>query len=382
MKIVHLCLSCFYIDGYAYQENQLVAQHVADGHDVTVIASTESFDNLKQHCYTTPSDYCGSDGARVIRLAYRKIGPHRLAAKFRAYPNVRKLLIELQPDVILFHGLCAWEMLTVASHARRHPQVLMYADCHENFNNSARTFASKWLLHFGFYRQIIRHCLPAIRKVLCVSQESINFAQKMYGIAPEQVEFYPLGGNVFDDESYTAVRHAKRAEYGWNEQTIVFVQSGKIDRSKKLVDSLSAFTSLHGSNFRFVIAGKIMSDIESEVNAFKALDSRIQDLGWVEPTQLHELLCSADVYVQPGTQSATMQMSLCCRCAVVLDDVISHRLLFDDNGFLVRDATGLSEAFIKLSQMPRQNITVMGQRSLGVASKLLDYKQLSRRILK
>jgi hypothetical protein len=44
MKIVHMCLSCFYIDGYFYQENEIIRQNVDDGHDVVVIASTESYD--------------------------------------------------------------------------------------------------------------------------------------------------------------------------------------------------------------------------------------------------------------------------------------------------------------------------------------------------
>ena len=41
MKIIHLCLSCFYIDNYRYQENELVREHVTDGHEVLVVASTD-----------------------------------------------------------------------------------------------------------------------------------------------------------------------------------------------------------------------------------------------------------------------------------------------------------------------------------------------------
>ena len=44
MRILHLCLSAFYIDEAGYQENHLVQQHVKDGHEVLVIASTETFD--------------------------------------------------------------------------------------------------------------------------------------------------------------------------------------------------------------------------------------------------------------------------------------------------------------------------------------------------
>lgn len=381
MKIVHLCLSNFYIDGYAYQENQLVAQHVADGHEVTVIASTESFGADKKPCYLTPGDYMGTDQARVIRLPYRRGLPQRVAAKIRAFPRVMELLESLQPDVILFHGLCGWELNTVVRYKRNHPTIRLYADCHEDFNNSARTWASKWLLHYVFYRPILKRCLPEIDKVLCVTVESISFSRDFYGVDESLLELYPLGGKVFDDDEYTATRESTRALKQWDERTMVFVQSGKLDRAKRLTDSLRAFTALPGAHLRFAIAGHIMSDVEDEVRPLIAADARIQELGWIEPMQLRALLCAADVYVQPGSQSATMQMSLCCRCPVVLDDVPSHRVLFNGNGFLVRDAADLTQALATLAKTPSQQLNCMSARSAAIAAQLLDYRQLARRLL-
>ena len=81
LKVAHLCLSCFYIDGYGYQENELVRQHLADGHDVFVIASTENYGPDGKITYVEPSTYVGSEGAPVTRLAYRKVLPHALMKK-------------------------------------------------------------------------------------------------------------------------------------------------------------------------------------------------------------------------------------------------------------------------------------------------------------
>ena len=381
MKIVHLCLSNFYIDGYAYQENQLVAQHVADGHEVTVITSTESFGADKKPCYLVPGDYMGTDNARVIRLPYRRALSHRIATKIRAYPGVMALLDSLQPDVILFHGLCGWELNTAALYKQQHPSTRLYADCHEDFNNSARTWASKWLLHYAFYRNILRRCLPYIDKVLCITVESIAFSRDFYGVNESLLELFPLGGKVFVDDEYAATRDSTRAANKWDANTVVFVQSGKIDRAKRLADSLRAFTALPGAHLRFAIAGHIMSDVDDEVRPLITADARIQELGWIESVQLQALLCAADVYVQPGSQSATMQMSLCCRCPVVLDDVPSHQMFLNNNGFLVRDAAGLAQALTKLAKTPRQQLHSMSECSAAIAAQLLDYRQLARRVL-
>lgn len=382
MKIIHLCLSCFYIDGYAYQENQLVAAHVSAGHDVTVIASTESFDLAKLPCYLTPGEYIGTDGAKVIRLPYRFSALGRLGPKIRAYPGVNALLEKLAPDMILFHGLCAWELITVARFGMLHPLVRIYADCHEDFNNSARTLLSRWGLHFLFYRPILRYCLSQLQRILCVSQESINFAHRMYGVPLHLLELYPLGGQVYEDAEYLRMRASQRNVQGWHEETRVFIQTGKIDNAKRLVDSLRAFVRLTDKNLRFAIVGKLMPDISEQIRPLIDSDERIQNLGWASPELLRALLCAADIYVQPGSQSATMQMSLCCRCVVVLDDVLSHHVYVDNNGFLVRDATQLSHALERLAKAPRQQINVMSAYSANLAARLLDYRQLAQRVLR
>lgn len=381
MRIVHVCLCGPYTDGFAYQENELVTQHVAQGHQVIVLATTETYGADRKPMRVSPAETKTADGARLIRLPYRRWAPRALMAKLRTFPGVAQQLERLAPDAILFHGLCAWEMLTVARYAKRHPELLLYADCHEDFNNSARTFLSRWGLHFCFYRPIVRRCLSRIRSILCVSLESITFARQMYGIPAAQLEFYPLGGMVYDDAEYATTRVEQRAAHGWNENSIVFMQTGKIDQAKRLIDSLQAFVNLPGEHLRFVIAGQIMPDVLVEVAPLIDGDPRIENLGWITATQLRSLLCAGDVYVQPGSQSATMQMSLCCRCAVVLDAVPSHRVFVDDNGILVANKAELAQAMTRLALASRQELDRMSKRSATIAAKLLDYRQLAQRVL-
>ena len=84
MKIVHLCVSCFFNDGRFYQENELMRQHVRDGHELLVIASTETVKPDGSNEYVKPSEYLGAEGAHVVRLAYR-FWPHKLARDRKAH---------------------------------------------------------------------------------------------------------------------------------------------------------------------------------------------------------------------------------------------------------------------------------------------------------
>ena len=72
MKILHCCLSCFYIDNYNYQENLLPRQNKIDGHDVSIIASTEVYINNTKLGYCEPKKYVNEDGIPVDAFLIEK----------------------------------------------------------------------------------------------------------------------------------------------------------------------------------------------------------------------------------------------------------------------------------------------------------------------
>lgn len=373
MKILHLCLSNFYIDGYGYQENMLVAEHVRAGYDVHVLASTETFGSVGKLTYLPPGSYMGSDGAIVERLPYRFASIPLLARKVRAYIGLTERLAKIAPEVIVFHGLCGYSLLEVARYVRKNPQTVLHADSHEDFNNSARTWLSKWVLHFLFYRTIFQMSLSAIRSVSCISKETELFVIGFYGCPATKSQFLPLGGTVFSDEEYNQRRKTARAEYQWGDDLRIFVQSGKFDSAKRLLDSLTAFSALPGQNLRLVLAGVFMDDVKDAAEELARKDPRIIKLGWLDTQGLTSLLIGADVYVQPGSQSATMQMAVCCRRPVIVADVISHRALIASNGWLVGSNQSLYDALLSAAQLQQSELESMSVQSAQIAANILDY---------
>lgn len=378
MKIAHICLSCFYIDGRSYQENELVRQHVKGGHQVLVLASTETHSANGRITYVEPSEYVGPEGALVRRLPYRRFLPHKLMVKLRINVGTYEALTEFRPDAILFHGTCGWELLNVARYVRNH-RVPFYVDSHEDWNNSARGFISREILHRRYYGPILRSALPEIRKILCVSTESMDFVADLYRIPKKYLEFFPLGGHPVPDREYAQRRDATRRAYGLDKQHILLVQSGKQTRRKKLLDSLRAIATCQNPKLRFFIVGVLDESIRNEAEALIASDDRIAYLGWKTPSELTNLLCAADVYLQPGTQSVTMQHSLCCRCAVILDDVPAHKIYQCGNGWFLSDMKTLPSV---VQQIADANLSEMAAKSFALSCELLDYAVLSKRVLK
>jgi glycosyltransferase involved in cell wall biosynthesis len=76
-----------------------------------------------------------------------------------------------------------------------------------------------------------------------------------------------------------------------------------------------------------------------------------------------------------------MQMALCCRRPVIVDDVPSHRRLITDNGVLVESTDSLAAAIQRLSVMNASDLQEMSGRAHGVALRFLDYRKQAQRLL-
>lgn len=379
MRILHLCLSNFYIDDFNYQENLLPRQNKADGHDVAIIASTETFVKPGKIGYVKPSCYIGKDGIKVTRVAYKNILPHFIMTKVRSYRHIYEKITEFAPDVILHHGVSSSELLTLARYKKEHPKVKVYLDSHEDYNNSALNYISRELLHRRFYRVIIQKALPYIDGVLCVASECFDFLEDHYRIPRSIMEYYPLGGVVFSDEIHKEICDRIRKELLLSSEDILVVHSGKMDKMKRTEELLLAFTKAQDTHLKLILIGSLSEDIEHNVLELIASDERIHFLGWKNGNELLEYLCACDLYIQPGSQSATMQNALCCRSAVALYPHKSHIFLLKDSAFYVKTIDDIIQLFCNILE-ERSLLESKKKQGYSVAKALLDYKVLASRL--
>lgn len=379
LKILHLMLGSFYIDNYSYQENILPRLNLEHGHQVKIIASTETFlDNLKLG-YTNPGTYFNEDGIEVTRVPYRKSLFPRAMRKIRAYSGVKELIEEYGPDIILFHGIQAYEILTVAEYKRLHPTVRFYGDNHADQHNSGKSLISKWILHRLVYRAFISRTMAAIDKILCISLETMDFVHSNYGVPMDKLEFYPLGGLILDEAQRMAYRANKRQELGVSSDQILFLHSGKMDHGKRTEDILKAFSAIPDPRFRLVLIGSMSKEVESTLEPMILGDPRISYLGWKTADQLLQYLCACDMYLQPGGQSATMQNALCVFCPVMIYPHKSHQPFLRGNGYFVTNSEEIRRCLMLISEDPAI-LQDMRESSKAIAMEIIDYHKLASRL--
>lgn len=378
MKILHCCLSCFYVDKFMYQENLLPEINKNDGHEVKIIASTEVFLNGKLD-YINPCHYFTESNIEVIRVPYLKLFPRFVMKKIRVYKNVLNEIKKFKPDVILFHGTCSYELLTVAKYKKSNPNVKLYVDSHEDFNNSARTFLSKNILHKLFYKKIMNKCIKNINKIFYISEETKYFLENFYKIESKKLEFYPLGGFIREGKEKLNVRKKLRESLKISEEDIILIHSGKLDRLKRTREILEAFISIKNEKLHLLIIGSIPTEEKNDLERLINLDKRIKFLGWKSGEELLNYICASDVYVQPGSQSATCQNAVCCGLPIILYPHISYQVMFEKNIFWVKKQNDIEKTIKKIAENPNV-LKEMSKESYRIAKELLDYKKLARRL--
>ncbi len=305
MKILHCCLAAFYIDGYSYQENILPREHKKMGHDVKIVASTETFVDNSKLGYIEPSEYINEDNISVVRLPYSKILPHAIMKKIRIYKGLNNVLCQFRPDILFLHDLQFMDILTIVKYLKDKPLVKVFVDCHSDFSNSARTWLSKNILHKIIYRYCAKKIEPYTEKFWGVLPARVNFLVDVYNIPREKVKLLVMGAEdekVKNAQKYST-RHELRDKYGLKKEDILIVTAGKIDSAKK--QTLILMRAVHGiknERVKMVIFGSLSKEIQEEFYS-SCDDEKIKFIGWVNSNESYNHFAMADLVVFPGRHS-------------------------------------------------------------------------------
>ena len=379
MRILHLCLACFYIDGYNYQENVLPRINAKDGHEVLIIASTETFVDNMHLGYVKASEYTNEDGIPVVRLPFRNLGIQLLTTKIRIYPDLYSKIEAFHPDIIMAHDLTFWSVRDVVKYKKANPAVTFYADTHTAIYNSGRNWLSLNVLHRLLYKSLIKKTIPYLKKYFYIGQKEKEFSLTNYHIPEGIMEFFPLGGIIPDADEYQKIRRQYRSGLDITEQDKLFLHTGKLDVLKKTKDLLIAFHNVQNSTFKLAIIGSISKDIKEEIEELIRLDNRVVFLGWKNQEDLFGYLCASDLYCQPGSVSATLQNAICCFNPIMSFPHTGYANLDVGNFIWVKDTNEMIDAFKRLSS-GEIDLKELQQCSEQCAREILDYRKLAARL--
>lgn len=306
MRIVHVCLTGPFNDGWTYQENMLARHHQLAGHEVMVLATPYATDvDTGMFRWHRVGSYVDPDGVRVVRVPPVLGWAPRPWSRLNTYRGVQHILSDFSPDIVFVHGCQCIDVLTVAKYCRAHSSVRVYVDNHADWFNSATNWASRRILHGLLWRRCAQAIEPYTTRFWGVTEGRCRFLTEMYGIPTAKVGLLPLGAEadaLTDTERFLA-RAEVRARLDISPEDFLIVTGGKIDKNKNIHLLMRAVAELELPNTKLLIFGSVLEDVRDEFSSLvKSFSTHY--VGWADSTGMMQYLNAADLAVFPGSQSA------------------------------------------------------------------------------
>jgi glycosyltransferase involved in cell wall biosynthesis len=239
--------------------------------------------------------FCFNDTARAaIKRSAPNLHIHTLS------PNIRALAMTLDlPTKLSRLGMQAYHATFVPAPLARTPCVFTMHDV-SPFTRPE------------FYPFLIRHRLQGLVKrgletakvILCVSENSRDTTEELFGIDPDRLVVAPHGIDPsFEPKERAAAKARVGERFGLTTPYVLYV--GKLEARKNICRLLRAFNlvrSRAGSDIRLVLVGRRFWDLEDMDATISecGLQSHVVELGYVPWEDLPYLYSAAEAFVFPS----------------------------------------------------------------------------------
>lgn len=385
MKIVHLCLSCFYIDDYSYQENMLPKYHVLQGHEVTVIASLVSFDSNGKPCLLdTESTKIAKDGFKVIRVDYKR--PFYKFNKFvRFYNGIYNLLEKEKPDLIFLHDFSFMDIGKIIKYTNRNRNVKMYSDCHTDYINSAQTWVSLNIFHKLIWRYYAKKLSPFVTKFYGTTPLRSNFLRDVYGISPEKIELLVMGidDDILENKDRISIKNNFEKEFKFDKSDFVIVTGGKIDEIKNIHLLMQAVNNINKENVKLVVFGTVAPEMQIVFDNLLNSQSIVY-AGWQNSDKVLDYLIFADLIVFPGTHSVLWEQAVGVGVPCIFKhwDGMTHVDVGGNCEFLFEDNVEEIESVLLSIINDRNKYLLMKKNAIEKGLREFSYSDIAKRAIK
>lgn len=385
MKVVHLCLGCFFPDNYSYQENMLPKFHKQLGYDVEVIASLVTFDKDGKGTFLEKgSTYQNEYDIKVTRLDYKK--PIKVYRKLKRYVGTYTAIEKAKPDILFIHGCQFMDMDEVVKYVKKHTTVRVYVDNHADFSNSGTNWLSKNVLHKILWRHAAHIIEPYTTKFYGVLPARVKWLENMYKLPKEKCELLVMGA---DDEKVEAalkpdVKAEIRKKYEIEPDDFLIMTGGKIDPWKtQTLLLMEAVGKIDNPKVKLIVFGSVTPDLKDKIRE-RCKGTKVQYIGWIDSANSYNYFAAADLVVFPGRHSvfweqvAGLGIPMLCKYW----EGTTHVDLGGNVEFLKEDsASEIKEKIEKLVNNPRK-YNQMKRVAEEKGMETFSYKKIAERALK
>ena len=371
MKIVHVTMVDAYSEGWAYHRNIISEKNKCDGNEVSIITTKYRMGDHGETVLSSPGLSYTKSGIKIIRLNdIVPLLPHFVQDRLHWTHSLYKCIENEKPQIIFVHNPQFINLGTVSNYKRNHPQVVLIGDTHaDKFVSTGKHPRWSQFINQNFWGPLIRRNFKYFDKFCYIGLEQKKFFEEMYKISLKEAEFTPLPAPIVESPEKAELRKEIRAELGLDDSTFLFVHSGKLAKPKRTKDILTALRK-NKINCRLVIIGSIPED-NDELKGLFAEEPRVSYLGWKSGDELRRYLAAADLYLQPGNMSVTMQNALACGTPVMIYPHESYKYFLGDDAIYVKNVDDILKCFSDI-ESDRSILNKLSAKAYEVAHKYFD----------
>lgn len=322
MKITHVAIACFYIEGWAYQENILPKFHKLLGLDVSIITSRFDKDEKNNPKLRNAGEYINNDGIAVNVLDYAKKKVFHKCIRAQPIQGLFNKLTEIAPDIIFIHGSQFYSIFDIIKYKKKHPNVKIYADQHGDYYNMPVNSFKEKIIQKIICATYARNIAKYTEMFWGVTPWRVHYLQNIYKIKPEKTGLLVMGGDdtKIDFVNQEIIKIKLREDIGVSNNDFMIVTGGKIDTTKNILLLMKAITKLDISNVKLIIFGIPDNITKEEYNRLLSMNNNIISLGWIESSEVYNWFLSADLVVFPGTHSVLWEQAVACGTPAIFKD--------------------------------------------------------------
>lgn len=372
MKIVHVCMSAPYIDGWGYQEN-LLPQYMAEaGTDVTVVASNILPEYQNRDTVPIGEYYFGS--VKVVRIPCKRIGSSLTFTK-----NLMNTLVKEHPDAIFHHNL-NFPSHFICNKYCVNNNVKLFVDNHADYINCVPS-KLKRLIFYRCLNGFITRCFSkSVFKFYGVTHSRCDFLINEYGIPASKVDFLPIGADV-KAATLSVSKAELRQKYGISQNDICIITGGKMGVDKGTCSLINAIISLRRDyqNLKLIVFGKCTDSCTEDLISKSDF---ILSEGWCDRSKTMELLSLADLACWPIHHTTLCEDAIACITPLLIRKTGTTEHLIDGNGYFLQsgDESELKQSILAYLELSEQEMVRLSERSKIMREKL-SYSTLANQII-
>jgi glycosyltransferase involved in cell wall biosynthesis len=381
VKILHI--EDWFHPEMGYQLNFISKYHSPI--DEMIILTSNSFllwsDSDANNIQNLDQEFELKNNVKIIRLPVKFARPR----KYNIWLcNLKKTILEINPDVIYFHG---FETITsfrimFSSLSRK---LKIFSDTHTLLNQFDNSFSTKMYLFF-VKNFLAKRANKRNLKIFSTTLENKNILIEKFGINPENVFESAIGTDThqyyFDEEEKLKLRKS----IGINENELVVLYTGKFNFTKQPHLILEAFKIIENeiqTPVNLVFVGSKNEDYFNQYFNFHFENENIkmQILPSVNSKELFKYYSMADFAVFPKENTLSALDAQSCKLPIIMEDDITNAERLKEGG-LIYEANNLNDLAKKILTLlnDKELRNKLSENGYSYVIEKYDYQNIIKKI--